>query len=118
ILQNHDTNATPTRHIPGKLKMIFMKTYPALNSRFASAFGFRPSFVIRHSSFVIPFCFLLSAFCFLRAASAATTNLSAALQQALFEEEANHNLTAAIQSYQSLITQFDQDRKLAATAVF
>src|SRR5437764_4104060 len=63
------------------------------------------------------FCFLLSAFCFLPDARA-TTNLSAALQQALFEEEANHNLTGAIQSYQSLITQFDQDRKLAATAVF
>jgi len=48
----------------------------------------------------------------------ANTNLTSILQQALFEEEANHNLNAAIQSYQSLVTQFDQDRKLAATAIF
>jgi ankyrin repeat protein len=48
----------------------------------------------------------------------ASTNLSLTLQQALFEEEANHNLPAAIQSYQALIAQHDQDRKLAATAVF
>lgn len=40
------------------------------------------------------------------------------LQKGLFEEEANHDLKAAIQAYQSVITQFDKDRKLAATAVF
>ena len=51
-------------------------------------------------------------------APAATNDLSAALQRGLFEEEANHNLDAAIQAYQSVINQYDNDRKLAATAIF
>ena len=49
---------------------------------------------------------------------AATNNLTSLLQQGLFEEEANRNLDAAIASYQSLATQFDKDRQVAATAVF
>lgn len=49
---------------------------------------------------------------------AATNDTTALLQKGLFEEEANHNLPAAIQAYQSVVNQFDQDRKLAATAVF
>ena len=49
---------------------------------------------------------------------AGTNDLTAALQKGLFEEEANHNLAAAIQAYQAVIAQFDKDRKLAATAVF
>ncbi|MDB6029004.1 MAG: rane-bound dehydrogenase domain protein [Verrucomicrobiales bacterium] len=53
------------------------------------------------------------------AVGAATTNeLSAALQLGLFEEEANHNLNAAIQAYKSVIGQYDKDRKLVATAIF
>src|SRR6266404_4772585 len=51
-------------------------------------------------------------------APAATNDLSASLQRGLFEEEANHNLDAAIQAYQSVINQYDNDRKLAATAIF
>ena len=51
-------------------------------------------------------------------ASRAANDPTGALQKGLFEEEANHNLDAAIAAYQSLVTQFDQDRKLAATAVF
>ena len=51
-------------------------------------------------------------------ASAQTNSLTALLQQGLFEEQANQNLDAAIASYQSLATQFDKDRQLAATAVF
>src|SRR5437016_10014368 len=51
-------------------------------------------------------------------ARAVTNDLSAALQRGLFEEEANHNLDAAIQAYQSVINQYDKDRKLAATAIF
>jgi ankyrin repeat protein len=51
-------------------------------------------------------------------AVAATNEVADALQKGLFEEEANHNLGAAIQAYQAVITQFDQDRQLAATAVF
>ncbi|HTY89458.1 MAG TPA: ankyrin repeat domain-containing protein, partial [Candidatus Acidoferrum sp.] len=51
-------------------------------------------------------------------ALAQTNGLTAALQQGLFEEEANRNLDAAIASYQSLAEQFDQDRQVAATAIF
>jgi len=51
-------------------------------------------------------------------AAAATNDLTAALQKGLFEEEANHNLTAAIQAYQGIAARFDQDRRLAATALF
>src|SRR5436309_7341963 len=51
-------------------------------------------------------------------APAATSDVSAALQRGLFEEEANHNLDAAIQAYQFVINQYDSDRKLAATAIF
>ena len=49
---------------------------------------------------------------------AQTNNLTALLQQGLFEEQANRNLDAAIADYQSLAPQFDKDRQLAATAVF
>jgi ankyrin repeat protein len=49
---------------------------------------------------------------------AQTNDLSAALQKGLFEEEANRNLDAAISNYQSLATQFDRDRQIAATAIF
>jgi ankyrin repeat protein len=49
---------------------------------------------------------------------AGTNDLTSALQKGLFEEEANHDLAAAIQAYQSVIAQFDRDRKLGATAVF
>ncbi len=48
----------------------------------------------------------------------AADNLSEALQKGLLEEEANHNLDAAIQAYQSVASQFDDQRKIAATAVF
>jgi ankyrin repeat protein len=50
--------------------------------------------------------------------SAPTNDLSATLSKGLFEEEANHNLGAAIQMYQSVIERFDTERKVAATAVF
>src|SRR6266571_8177171 len=50
--------------------------------------------------------------------ASAADNLSAALQTGLLEEEANHNLDAAIQAYQSVINQFDDQRKIAATAIF
>lgn len=49
---------------------------------------------------------------------AATNDPAMVLQQALFEEEVNQNLPAAIQAYQSLITSLDAQRKLAATALF
>src|SRR5215471_7136931 len=49
---------------------------------------------------------------------ASTNDLTTTLQSGLFEEEANHNLAAAIQAYQSVAAQFDKDRKLAGTAIF
>ena len=49
---------------------------------------------------------------------AVTNDLTSALQKGLFEEEANHNLEAAAQAYQAVSARFDQDRKLAATAIF
>src|SRR2546429_3707870 len=48
----------------------------------------------------------------------AADNVNAALQKGLLEEEANRNLDAAIQAYQSVVNQFDDQRKVAATAVF
>src|SRR5690348_15250415 len=51
-------------------------------------------------------------------APAATNDPALALQKGLFEEEANHDFNAAIRAYQVVIKQFDQHRKLAATAVF
>lgn len=41
-----------------------------------------------------------------------------ALQKGLFEEEANQNLDAAITSYQSVLAGHEDQRKLAATALF
>jgi len=58
---------------------------------------------------------LLSAVTFV---TAATNDLTSAIQRGLFEEEANQNLGAAIQAYQTVANQFDKDRKLAATAIF
>jgi len=54
----------------------------------------------------------------LTAAFGQTNSLTTALQQGLFEEEANRNLDAAISNYQWLATQFDRDRQVAATAIF
>ncbi len=51
-------------------------------------------------------------------ASGATNDLTALVQKGLFEEEANHNLDAAVTSYQSAVNSYDSDRQLAATAVF
>jgi ankyrin repeat protein len=65
------------------------------------------------TKFIIWFAFLAVA-----TASAQTNSLTAALQQGLFEEEANRNLDAAISNYQSLAAKFDQDRQVAATAIF
>src|SRR5438046_1987605 len=50
--------------------------------------------------------------------SSAAETLSETLQKGLFEEEANHNLDAAIKAYQTVLQQTDEQRKLAATAIF
>src|SRR5829696_7337552 len=44
--------------------------------------------------------------------------LTEKFQRGLFEEEANHNLDAAIKEYQSVVSQSDQQRKVMATALF
>jgi tetratricopeptide (TPR) repeat protein len=51
-------------------------------------------------------------------ATLAADDLSSALQKGLFEEEGNQNLPAAIQAYQSLLSASDDQRRLAATALF
>src|SRR4026207_2507147 len=48
----------------------------------------------------------------------AADEVNEALQKGLVEEEANHNLDAAIKAYQSITTQVDEQRKIAATAFF
>jgi ankyrin repeat protein len=49
---------------------------------------------------------------------AATNDLTSLIQKGLFEEEANHNLAAAMRAYQAAVDGFDKDRQLDATAVF
>ena len=48
----------------------------------------------------------------------AADTLTEKLQRGLFEEEANHNLDAAIKEYQSVVAQSDEQRKVIATALF
>lgn len=45
-------------------------------------------------------------------------DLKADLQKGLFEEEGNRNFEAAIERYQAVIAAFDQERAVAATALF
>ena len=62
---------------------------------------------------------LLTALGFGISAVGATNDISHTLQRGLFEEEANHNLPVAIQAaYESVISQVDSNRPLAATAIF
>jgi len=49
---------------------------------------------------------------------AAQDRLAETLRKGVVEEEKNQNLYAAIQAYQSVLSQFDQDRQTAATALF
>ena len=51
-------------------------------------------------------------------ANAGTNDLPMSLQRGLFEEEANHQLDAAIVDYKAAIENFDHERQLAATAIF
>jgi len=44
--------------------------------------------------------------------------LTEALQKGLFEEEANQNLEAAIKAYQDVLSRADEQRRVAATALF
>lgn len=51
-------------------------------------------------------------------AQGAQDPLAEALRKGVVQEESNQNLDAAIQAYQSVLTQFGEDRKTAATALF
>src|SRR5215207_8771713 len=44
--------------------------------------------------------------------------LTDALQKGLFEEEANQNLEGAIKAYQDVLSRADEQRRVAATALF
>lgn len=54
----------------------------------------------------------------LAAAGMAQDRLSEMLRKGIVEEETNRNLAAAAQTYQSVLAQFDEERKVAATALF
>jgi Tetratricopeptide repeat. len=51
-------------------------------------------------------------------AQGAQDPLAEALRKGVVQEETNQNLDAAIQSYQSVLAQFGEERKTAATALF
>ncbi len=65
-----------------------------------------------------PYLLLVAILMLAAPARAATNDLTSTLQRGLFEEQANQNLGAAIQAYEAVASQFDKDRKLAATAIF
>src|SRR5688572_30386725 len=51
-------------------------------------------------------------------ALAAAQSISERLQKGLFEEEAKHNLPAAIEEYKAVLAEADEQRRLTATAIF
>ncbi len=61
---------------------------------------------------------ILASFAASGLAAAGTNDLTTPLQRGLFEEEANHQLDAAIVNYKEAIEHFDHERQLAATAIF
>lgn len=62
--------------------------------------------------------FLLGLIIGVAAHCSAADALTEALQKGLFEEEANQNLEAAIKAYQDVLTRADDQRRVAATALF
>lgn len=50
--------------------------------------------------------------------AAAQDRIAEQLKKAIVEEESNQNLDKAIQAYQSILAQFDEERQTAATALF
>ncbi len=49
---------------------------------------------------------------------AAQPRLDETLRKAVVEQDSEHNLAAAVADYQSIVAQFDEQRKTAATALF
>lgn len=64
------------------------------------------------------FCALTLACGALAVPAATADHLIEALQKGLLEEEANHNLEAAIEAYQSVIQQSAEQRRIIATALY
>ncbi len=64
------------------------------------------------------FCALALACGALAVPAATADQLTEALQKGLLEEEANHNLEAAIEAYQSVIQQSAEQRRIVATALY
>jgi ankyrin repeat protein len=84
----------------------------------ASGFGFLSDVGFRASGFgANPLLLFVLALVFAFHAGAADV-LTERLQRGLFEEEANHNLDAAIKEYQTVVAQSDEQRKVIATALF
>ena len=50
--------------------------------------------------------------------TAAQDRMADTLRKAVVEEESQHDLGAAVQDYQRVVAQFDEERKSAATALF
>ena len=61
---------------------------------------------------------ILGLLMFCLARTPAADSLNESLRKGLLEEEANRNLGAAIEAYQSVLDQFEEQRKIAATAAF
>jgi tetratricopeptide (TPR) repeat protein len=64
------------------------------------------------------FTLALMALFVIAGAQGAQDPLADALRKGVVQEETNQNLDAAIQAYQSVLTQFGEERKTAATALF
>src|SRR2546427_8972507 len=77
--------------------------------------GFKSNVILSYVRGALCAAVMLSA---LAHSSAATNDLASTLQRGLFEEEANHNYAAAIAAYEAVVSRFDDNRKLAATAIF
>jgi len=97
----------------GEFQMPNFESLIVRHSKFESASSPRllPALNLMKTSFI--FLLVLAA-----TASFGADALNTRLQQALYEEEANQNLDAAIQAYQSILKTHEDERRLAATARF
>lgn len=78
-----------------------------------------PSHPLRQTKYMKKISIILAgALMILVSPSFAADALTEALQKGLFEEEANHNLDAAIKAYQDVLSRADEQRRVAATALF
>src|SRR6266481_5684829 len=69
-------------------------------------------YVVSYNSLIVVLLFVALG------ATAGTNEFTDLMQKGLFEEEGNHNLPAAIEAYQHIVTRFDEARAVTATAIF